>query len=316
MKITDFRLKIRNFYRKYKIVILIVVVAWIAVLIVNYLLGKQTDIKTPITTYKPHTAVMDSSKVPEKLQSPIEQLIQKYIEACNQKDYETAYQLLTDDCKKNAFSDNIENFEEYVDSIFDTKKIYNIQDFSNKDNTYIYTVTILNDIMASGMTNEELETYEETMTITDKGTDSLQLSVKGYIKNENVDKMYEDDYIKINVTDVKVDYETLIYHVTIKNKTENTVVIEDFSDANEIYLDTNYGKRNRYGLSLEPVALEVGETKNYDFTFTKYYDEKAKINGLVLANIRILPTYTGTEENRQSELDQAKSIYSVTLDVP
>ena len=62
--------------------------------------------------------------------------------------------------------------------------------------------------------------------------------------------------------------------------------------------------------------LEVGETKNYDFTFTKYYDEKAKINGLVLANIRILPTYTGTEENRQSELDQAKSIYSVTLDVP
>ena len=61
--------------------------------------------------------------------------------------------------------------------------------------------------MASGLTNETLETYEETVVIIDNGTDDLKLSIKGYIKNENMDRMYEDDYIKINVTDLKVEYE-------------------------------------------------------------------------------------------------------------
>ena len=203
----------------------------------------------------------------------------------------------------------------YIDSIFNEKKIYNIQNFSNKDGTYIYTVTFLNDIMASGLTNETLETYEETVVIIDNGTDDLKLSIKGYIKNENIDRMYEDEYIKINVTDLKVEYEYLTYKLTIRNKTENIVVLEDFSTTDEIYLDTDYGKRKRTDFLLDPIVIYPGETKYYDFNFTKFFDEKAVINGLVFANVRILKSYSGNEDTRQSELDNAVSTYSITLDV-
>ena len=239
MTITDFRLKIRDFFRRNKIKLIVIIVAWIGIIIVNKYLENTSEPEIPKTTYIPHTAVMDDSVVPTKLQSPIEQLIEKYVDFCNAKDYENAFNLLTDECKKNVFSDNIDNFKEYIDSVFDTKKIYNIQNFSNKDGTYIYTVTILNDIMASGLTNEVLETYEETVVIIDNGTDDLKLSIKGYIKNENMDRMYEDDYIKINVTDLKVEYEYLTYSLTIRNKTENVIVLEDFSTTDEIYLDTD-----------------------------------------------------------------------------
>ena len=315
MTITDFRLKIRDFFRRNKIRLIVIIVAWIGIIIVNKYLENTSEPEIPKTTYSPHTAVMDDSVVPTKLQSPIEQLIEKYVDFCNAKDYENAYNLLTDECKKNVFSDNIDNFKEYIDSVFDTKKIYNIQNFSNKDGTYIYTVTILNDIMASGLTNEVLETYEETVVIIDNGTDDLKLSIKGYIKNENMDRMYEDEYIKINVTDLKVEYEYLTYKLTIRNKTENIVVLEDFSTTDEIYLDTDYGKRKRTDFLLEPIVIYPGETKYYDFNFTKFYDEKAVINGLVFANVRILKSYSGSEDTRQSELDNAVSRYSITLDV-
>lgn len=315
MTITDFRLKIRDFFRRNKIRLIVIIVAWVGVIILNQYLGHIDAPELPKTTYSPHTAVMDDSVVPKRLQSPIEELIKKYVDYCNAKDYENAYNLLTDDCKKNVFSDNIDNFKMYVDSVFDTKKIYNIQNFSNKDGTYIYTVTILNDIMASGLTNEVLETYEETMVITDNGTDDLKLSIRSYIKNENIDKMYEDDYIKINVTDVKVEYEYLTYKVTIRNKTDNIVVLEDFSVNDEIYLDTDYGKRKRSDLLLEPIVIYPEETKNYELSFTKFFDEEAVINGLVFGDVRILKSYTGNEDTRQSELDNAVSIYSITLDV-
>ena len=293
MTITDFRLKIRDFFRRNKIKLIVIIVAWVGIIILNKYLGSIKSPEIPKTTYSPHTAVMDDSVVPTKLQTPIEQLIEKYVDFCNKKDYENAYNLLTDECKANVFSNNIENFKVYIDSVFDTKKIYNIQSFSNKDGTYIYTVTFLNDIMASGLTNEVLETYEETMVITDDGTDNLKLSIKAYIKNENIDKMYEDEYIKINVTDLKVEYEYLTYTLTIRNKTENIIVLEDYSTNNEIYLDTDYGKRKRTDFLLEPIVIYPNDTINYKFTFTKFFDEKAVINGLVFSNVRILKSYTG-----------------------
>lgn len=307
------RIKIRNFFKKYGKTIIIVLVIWTIILVINYILGHLSKEAQPITTYTPHKAVMDDSVVPTKYQSKIEEIINNFINACNDKDYDRAYNMLSTDCQENVYP-NKDDFIEYVDSVFDQKKIYNIQNFSNKNDYYIYDVTILNDIMASGLTNEILETYEESFVIKNEN-DNLKLSIRGYIENSKVDQMYEDDYIKITINNVKIDYETMTYSVKIRNKTDDVVVIEDFSENNEIILATDWGDRKPYGFYLEPIVVRAGENKNVELTFTRYYDEYGNVNSLNFRNIRILKSYTGTEETRQTELDNATKIYSVSLDL-
>lgn len=309
------RLKIRDFFKKYKKLIIIILVVWVIVILINYLLGhmpKSTNFEL-ITTYEPHTALMDKSEVPKKLQGPIEELIKEFMDACNNKDFEKAYSLLSEDCKKDVFP-QIEYLEDYIEVIFNEKKIYNIQNFSNKDNYYIYTVTILNDIMASGLTDEELDTYEETFVIKEeKG--NLKLSIRGYIANNKIDVMYEDEYIKINIENVKVDYETVTYIAKIRNKTDNYIVLDNSTEKYEIVLNTDMGYRNLHGFYIEPVVLEPDVTKNFELTFGRYYDETGNINSLIFNDIRVLKSYTGLPSTREDELKNAVKRYSFELDL-
>ena len=307
------RIKIRNFFKRYGKIILIVLGVWAVLLVINYIFGHMPKQEVPITTYEPHKAVMDDSEVPKQYQDPIEDIIKNFMDACNAKDYDKAYSMLSKECQENVYP-NKRDFEMYVDSVFDQKKIYNIQNFSNKDDYYIYDVTILNDIMASGLTNEELETYEESFVIKNENG-NLKLSIRGYIGNNKVDQMYEDEYLKITIDEVKINYETMTYSVKIRNKTDDVVVIEDFSEKNEVILNTDWGERKPYGLFIEPIVVRTGETKVFEITFTRYYDEVGDVNSIDFRNVRILKSYTGTEETRQEELDNATKIYSFSLDL-
>lgn len=313
---TQIRLKIRDFFKKNKKIIIIIAIVWTVIIVFNYILEHmpKVEIDKPSTTYEPHVAVMDNSEVPQKLQSPIEKVIKEFIDACNAKDYDKAYELLSEDCRRDVYPDK-EYFEMYVDSIFDQKKIYNIQNFSNKDNYYIYKITILNDIMATGLTGEDDGEYNEETYVIKEEKGNLKLAINGYIGNNSVDQMYEDDNMKITIDNVKVDYGLLTYDVKIRNKSEYTIVIEDFTDQNEVLLNTDMGNRSREGLWVEPIILKEGETKTFHLSFTRFFDEAGNVNSLIFGKIRILKSYTGREETRQAELDEAVDIYGIELEV-
>ncbi len=314
--VPEMRLKIRNFFKKYGSIILIVLVIWGIILLINYFVGHRPEKQERITTYEPHKSVMDSTSVPEKLKDPIENKINEFIKNCNEKKYDDAYEMLSKECRDNVFED-IDTFKEYVDSVFDEKKIYNIQDFSNdsENGIYIYTVTILEDIMVTGLTNETgLETYEETFVFKNEDND-LKLSIRGFIDNKKVDKMYEDNYIKIKVESVKIDYETMTYTINVRNKTDGVVVLDDQSGTKEISLNVDGEARKRYGMYLEPIVVNKGETKTFELTFMRFYDEKFEVKSLGFNDIRILKSYTGEEETRQSELDNAIARFKVTFNL-
>ena len=307
------RLKIREFFKKYKTMIIIALSIWAIVLVINYILGRMPEVElVPITDYEPHIAVMDKSEVPQKLRYPIEEKISEFIKYCNEKEYEKAYELLSEDCRKNLYP-KMDDFKIYVNLIFTTKKICNIQNFSNKDGNYIYTVTIIDDIMATGSTGlEKIEEYEETFVMKEEDGE-IKLSIRGYIGNEKIDKMYEDDYLKITIDDSKVEYETITYSVKIKNKTDYIIVLEDSSQKYEVVLDINGEYRRRKGIFLDSILLYPDETKTFELKYTKFYDEKGKINNIIFYDIRILKSYTGTEETRQDEIKNGIARYSVSI---
>ena len=64
------------------------------------------------------------------------------MEYCNNKEYESAYNLLDEDFK-NLYFEDIDNFKKYINVVFKTKRIYNTEYYSNTDNIYIYNVKMI-----------------------------------------------------------------------------------------------------------------------------------------------------------------------------
>ena len=62
--------------------------------------------------------------------------------------------MLSDNCKNYLYNNNIEDFKKYVDAVYTEYNNYSYtQNYSNKDDVYIYDVTTLNsDILATGTT--------------------------------------------------------------------------------------------------------------------------------------------------------------------
>ena len=283
---TQIRINIIDFFKKHGKKIIIILFVWAIILTINYFVGKIEETPEIQTNYNPHESVMENGSVPTNLQEPIEQLIGQFVENCNNKDYEAAYNLLTEDCKNNIYPD-IELFKQYVDSVFPNKKIYNIQNFSNKDEIYIYTVNILNDILATGLNNEEDENVYSEKYVVIEENGQLKLSIRQYIGRQNLTYIYEDEYMKIKIESVDIKYDNIVYNLNITNKSENYIVYSDYSVDYEIALDTSEGLKRRADEVLEPITLDKLETKNFSVKFTIFYDEDTQIEDMLFDYIRI-----------------------------
>ena len=296
------RLKVYDFFKKHWKKIILAFIIWLIVFVINYFVGQMPDDNGEIdTNYKPHEPIMDIGEVPENLKNPINELIGSFVDKCNDKDYEAAYNMLSEDCRNNVYPD-IENFKKYVDYVFDSKKIFNIQNFSNIDNTYVYNVTILDDILATGYNNEEdMEYYVEKYVIKNNNG-NLELSIREYIGRDELTYMYEDDDMKIKITSVDKQYDTVIYNLNITNKSDKTIVYSDYTSDYEIALDTSEGTKRRADELLEPIIVEEGESRDFSVKFIIFFDASTEINGLIFDYIRL---YESTEdyENGNEPID-------------
>lgn len=316
----DLRLKIIDFVKKHKNKIFIGLIILIIIISVNAYLGRKKELQPPKVNYEPHNPIVSGNKVKSKKeQTNIEDSIKKYMDFCNNKDYQSAYDLISEDCKKEMFKEDLEEFKKYIDYIFDGNKIYTIQDYSNKDNIYVYQVTISEDIMATGMNNENSENVYKEKIVLKKENNGFRLSVGGFISNENIQYISEDDNMRITVENKITYYDKIIYKMKVKNKTNYTIL---FSKKKEeecfgISLDgelreeelDNYSNNERY--------IPGGETKELQLTFNKYFDEtEVKETKITFNKIRILEEYTGVEEKWEDEItNKLFKQYSISFKV-
>ncbi len=310
---SKFILKMRDFWRKNKPKIIIALLIWLVIIVINYILKNFKQEELPKTTYEPHIAIMDNSEVPEKLQDPIENLIDKYINYCNNKEYENAYNMISSNCR-NALYPDIESFKKYIDSIFDEKKLYYIQNYSNVENTYVYNVCIFEDILATGLTGSELEYYEEKFVVKNNNG-NLELAIREYVGEEVLQNVYEDDYLKISIENMVQKYETQNYKVKITNRCEYPIVLADGTESHEILLGLKNENRNLKNLPHSGVVIYAGQSKTFEFEFTKFYDEKEEVNSIIFNAVRVLKSYSGRKELRQKEMDNAVKLYSFAIEL-
>ena len=310
---TDFRVKVIDFFKRNKRKIIIVLIIFLVILIINYALKYTPEQpQLPSTTWKPHTYIMDEGEeVPKKYQEKIENIIDKYFNYCNNKEYEAAYNLITEDCRKANYP-TLEQFTAYVDEVFEgKKKIYNIQSYSNVDNKYVYNIRILDDILANG-TTDGYYYYEEKFILIEENNE-MKLSIAEYVGEENVGTVVEDDFIKVEVLSKTVDYETETYKIRVTNKTDYYVVIADNDQNNEIILGLDNGA-NRFPDNKKLIFyLNPNSSMTDDIIFTKFYDEVGSSETLTLGAIRIFQDYNWQVGTTEELLNSALRLYGMEI---
>ncbi|MBR6033581.1 MAG: hypothetical protein IKP28_02410 [Clostridia bacterium] len=314
---TKLRLSIGKFIRENKWKVIVALIVWAVLIAISTVLTNM-KVEMPITTYTPFEPIIENGEtMPSKWQKTIENMIDEYIEYCNKKEYEKAYDMISESCKEEVYP-TLDNFKSYVDYVFSKKRLYSIQNYSNHDGIYIFRIRIFENIMETGLTfSEDFKYFEEKFTFKEDGG-KLLMGIKGFIGEEKVSGLYEDKYIKITVENNNVTYEQESYTIRIQNKTEHIIVLADSQTTdNEIQLETENDIINRTfkDNKVENIYLNAKESNTFTITFNKFYDEGVKATGIIFNQIKILRSYSGQGEATDEELEGAVDLYSITMPI-
>ena len=308
---TKILLALRNFWKKYWKYITIIAIVWIIVIIINNFLKNRVEEISITNTYTPDTPVIDSGgSVPRTEREEVNNTIDIFFNYCNNKEYKNAYDMLTVACQEYMYNDSLEEFIQYVDSIYTSKKIYNIQNYSNVDDVYIYDINILDDILSTGTTGG-YQTYSEKIAIV-KEDGSMKISNQGYIGKTVFNNVYaEDNYVKISILNKNMSYQREEYAVEISNKTDGYIVIANGNVANEITL--NLGDQTRPALDMinNPIIISPGKAANVFLLFDKYYDDGKTPTEM---NFNLIRLYSNNQETAIEGLStNANTTYSMNI---
>ncbi|MBR1540362.1 MAG: hypothetical protein IJ629_04245 [Clostridia bacterium] len=313
----DFRLKVRHFIRDhYKPVLIVLAVFLVLAMINRFLMGRDYTGK-PITTFNPNVPILDSTSsvasVPKEVSNEFENFIDKYVGYCNNRNYVAAWNMVSEDCKKNFYGNNYDLFVKYVQQKFDgNTKRYAIQNYSNVDGQYIYNVKIFNDFLATGLTNQTYTYQEEKFSISYDKDKNLVCSVGNYMGSNKLNYMASNDYLRVEVTNEIDKYSFIMYQVNFINRTNHIIVIQDgLTDSWEIGMAI--GNEVRPNVDDVQIVLQPGESKELILSFDKFYDSVAEPDGIVFNAVRVMDNYTGNVETAEAEIENAIDKFSMTI---
>lgn len=314
----EVRLKIRHWIKKYGKILFFIVVAWSVIFIVNKFLGDYQVEEKPNTTQTPQVAVMSSSeKVSDKVQNSAEEFIEGYVDACNQGKYQKAFAMLSEDCRKYEFNDDVENFAMHVLEKMPTPKKYAIQNYSNVNGYYIYEVKYFDDILATGLTNSEYTFTTEKMVLRKNSKGEFDIAVGNFIEYRDINSVSENEYLKIDIKNCTVRYSTETYEIKLTNRSDYTIVISDNYEENEVALVLS-GEYRETENTNTPIVLLPEESLTVKLGFMKFIDDNDETQGLLFGNIRVLESYSGvgsTEEVKKAEIEKAIDKFSMNIPV-
>ncbi len=280
-------------------VILVVVIIIGLIRIANYIVGHKSP--NPNNTYQNSNTIkdingnlstnaivsndnslVDGGKISSTVLKKAKDVIETFINYCNNGEVEQAYNLLTKECKEELYP-TLDVFKNnYWNGFFEKQKICVIENWTS--NTY--KVTITEDMLTTGNSINK-NSYIDYITIAED-ENSYKLNINNYIGRTEINKSTEKNDIEIKVLrkNTYMDYET--YEIQVNNKSKNNIILDDLEKSNTIYLqdskDAKYIAQN-YKLQDNDMMINSGVKKNIEITFSNGYTTSRKLKYLVFSKL-------------------------------
>lgn len=283
----DIELKLRRFFRKYGRALIVIGVIIAIIIGVDRLIKISMRNEKPQTTYTPNISVLDSTeKVPTKVQKNFEDFIDEYINYCNNQEYDSAYSMISEDCRNDYFG-SLSDFKAYVKNKFTTKKSYAIQSYSIYHKKYVYTVKLFDDFLATGLTGSSYKYQEEKIVASYDDKHNLVFSVGNFIEKNPIESVQENQYVKVDIKNQVIQYDYEQYTIKVTNKSDYTIIIQD-GEADDKEIQINLGQEYRPNENTDEIILEPGEATTIKPVFQKFWDDGDETKEVIFTSVRVV----------------------------
>lgn len=243
--------------------------------LISSLFGKnkeETNVTKNTSLYKPAETVISGKDITESAYEEDKNLINTFIDYCNNGNVEEAYNLLSSDCKEALYNTKEDFINYYYNEVFATKREYNLQSWISNGNYHTYRVRMIDDIMSTG-DYENSSNFQDYMTIMKDGNNKY-LSIGQYISKEELkNKTQETDELLVSVDSAETYISYVEYSFSIQNKTDKVILMDTLENVSEtMYLElSNNLKRtcNAEGLSNISLRIDPYCTKNIKIKYNK-----------------------------------------------
>lgn len=246
---------------------------------------KTTNIEGTSNVYRPQETIISGGNIVKEKQEKNSNLINSFVEYCNNGEIQKAYDLLTEECKQVLYP-NINIFQtNYVQKRFTKRRQADIQSWYN-DVVDTYKVRLTEDILATGNASMTGAIEEYMSIVTENNVEKL--SINNYITRKILGLQESNNNITIKLVskDIYLDYE--IYNIQITNSTNKKILLDSRQNTNTVYLTSKKGGRfsaTIYELSQLDLTIGSNQTKNVKIKFNKAYNPTLKMHRMSFNNI-------------------------------
>lgn len=244
-------------------------------------------------------STLTGESIPEEKIEEDTDIMKEFFNLCNNREFEKAYDLLTEECKETLFNTYDIFKTTYCDKIFNNQKNYKIENWIGDT----YKVRIYEDPLATGKVSEDIAIQEYYTIVNNK------LNINNYIGREEINKNVSQNNITINVLykDVFKEYEE--YKIEVINNTNNTIMLDDGQNSQMIYIED---KNNiKYEISTSEtiysnLKIRSGETRIYQMKFINTYISTKRIEQMIFE--KVILNYDEYIKNINNYTDNIKII--------
>lgn len=245
---------------------------------------RKSDIyNTSNGTIKSEVSAVTGGTISGEELKQVSNVIEEFVNYCNEGKVEEAYNLLTDDCKEELYP-NLDDFKSYYyERLFNgEKRVYTMENWI--DDTYMVRFT--KDLLATGKAIGESSYLDYITIVTQNG--EKKLNINKYIGKEDINKSEEVNNVKIEVLSRKkyMDYEK--YDIKVQNNTDGDILLDELLETKTIYVkDSNDIKHYAYNNELVKNDLLIYKkfSKEIQFKYDNPYIKGRKIKSLCFPKI-------------------------------
>lgn len=235
------------------------------------------------TIFTNNQSLVSGNYVEENIIEKEVQIIKQFFNYCNDNQSEKAYDLISDDCKKEFYKTLAEFEEKYLKNNFPktVKKTTQIENWANN----IYKISISDDIMSTG--NLSGKSIQDYVTIVAQDGEN-KINLNSFIRKEEINKSIEQEEVKITVLNKKIYMEYEEYEIKVENNCENTILLDTMESTKSIYLlDNNNMKYYAQTHEILDKLLKVDSqlSTQMQIKFSKSYSTTRKIKSIVFSDI-------------------------------
>ncbi len=290
----DIRSIIRKFYNENARTIWSVILVIIALVLILKTINGQAkkDIKQEEEARKVNIELSQLSEretrkkiISDDKNSECKSVIKKFFTYCENGDVESAYDMISTECKNNILP-SIGDFEtKYYNKIFNKKKMYKTEFYiTTYDENYVYRIIYEDDIISEGRVNDDSRITDYITLIKENQKDKI--SVLGFIGNESIEKENEQEDIKIIVhsKESHISYEE--YEIEFINKSTNNVILFEKNGMSKMEFASSSDSYSFDTEELQDITLNSKETKKVKIKVNKSY-KNLRINRISFNRVQI-----------------------------